>query len=220
VTRLPDAPSVVWCSGLAGVLVRRTGGTVQKVRQAGRHRRARTLTVAAYQVEKDGRAWREPEPLASAMRLARSLATPHEMEFKEADPIRRVILRPYRGKTAFVLLLWQDDAFRHDDRWQRDWYAYAFIMIEYKRGARRPRRRWLFSGRDFSTPARSDQATDDVVRGLLDFITLKPGDTDADYFKNYTQEQLDFCDQHAEAVQLEVMNRFPTASEKRENKNH
>jgi hypothetical protein len=49
---------------------------------------------------------------------------------------------------------------------------------------------------------------DKAVRNVMGWLTLKPGDTDADYFAAYSPEQLDFCRSYAEALQLEVMHRF------------
>ena len=42
----------------------------------------------------------------------------------------------------------------------------------------------------------------------MGFLTLRPGDTDPEYFENYTQEQKEFADQHAEALAVAVMDRF------------
>lgn len=66
----------------------------------------------------------------------------------------------------------------------------------------------IFQGEDFSgSPMNADDA-DETVAALLGFLTLRPGDTDADYFENYTPAQLDFCAQHAEALSLEALTRF------------
>jgi hypothetical protein len=64
----------------------------------------------------------------------------------------------------------------------------------------------IFEGEDFATPGAVD--SDDAIRGLMGFLTLKPGDTDKDYFKNYTPTQRRFADQYAEDLQMEVINRF------------
>lgn len=60
------------------------------------------------------------------------------------------------------------------------------------------RKRWLytmlvndttvFSGHNFSTPNFWD--SEQAIYNLLGFLTLKLGDTDDDYFANYTSEQL------------------------------
>jgi hypothetical protein len=39
----------------------------------------------------------------------------------------------------------------------------------------------------------------------MGFLTLKPGDTDSDYFAEYTPEQMDYCQRYAESLSCEVM---------------
>lgn len=58
----------------------------------------------------------------------------------------------------------------------------------------------LFSGDDFRpSPVHADDS-DDTLRGLLGFLTLRPGDTDAEYFADYTPAQLAFAT--SDAAQL------------------
>ncbi len=45
----------------------------------------------------------------------------------------------------------------------------------------------------------------------MGFLTLRPGDTDPDYFEDYTPEQHAYCDAHAEALSCEVSARFTCA---------
>jgi hypothetical protein len=49
---------------------------------------------------------------------------------------------------------------------------------------------------------------DDAVKNVMGWLTLKPGDTDEELFASYTPEQLAFCAQHAEALQMAVIDRF------------
>ena len=52
----------------------------------------------------------------------------------------------------------------------------------------------LFAGDDFRpSPLHADDS-DDVLRALLGFLTLRPGDTDADYFADYSAAQLEFAE--------------------------
>lgn len=44
--------------------------------------------------------------------------------------------------------------------------------------------------------------SDECVRQLLSFLVLRPGDTDSEYFKGYTQEQLDFANEHGEILSM------------------
>lgn len=51
----------------------------------------------------------------------------------------------------------------------------------------------VFTGDDFSPSPWHAIDTIQVIYSLLGFLTLRPGDTDADYFDGYTPEQLDWC---------------------------
>lgn len=59
----------------------------------------------------------------------------------------------------------------------------------------------LFAGEDFSRGASYAEDSDETVRSLLAFMTLREGDTDSDYFDDYTPEQLAFAENEAEALQ-------------------
>ena len=66
----------------------------------------------------------------------------------------------------------------------------------------------LFTGEDFGCAPSDAIDSDGAVRGVMGFLTLRPGDTDSDYFEGYSKEQFAFCTHHAEALSLEVTNRF------------
>ena len=60
----------------------------------------------------------------------------------------------------------------------------------------------LFEGADFgASPCHAIDA-DETLRGLLGFLTLRPGDTDADYFARYTEAQLAFARGDAESLSM------------------
>ena len=59
----------------------------------------------------------------------------------------------------------------------------------------------LFSGEDCGVSPFHAIDSDDALRGLLGFLTLKPGDTDDDYFDAYTPEQKAWCEAEAEDLQ-------------------
>jgi hypothetical protein len=48
----------------------------------------------------------------------------------------------------------------------------------------------LFSGDDFFCGRFTAIDSDDCLVSLLGFLTLRPGDTDREYFDNYTEEQI------------------------------
>lgn len=60
----------------------------------------------------------------------------------------------------------------------------------------------LFEGSDYSPSPMTAIDSDEAVRGLLGFLTLKPGDTDDEYFEKYTDEQKSFADSSAEGLSM------------------
>ena len=59
----------------------------------------------------------------------------------------------------------------------------------------------LFMGEDYHCSPCHAIDSDDSVRGILCFLTLRPGDTDDEYFAEYTPDQLDFANTRAEYLQ-------------------
>ncbi|MGW3347878.1 hypothetical protein ACWDA3_31675 [Nonomuraea rubra] len=63
----------------------------------------------------------------------------------------------------------------------------------------------IFSASDISSPAGATPSTDTLIstaRTVLSFLTLRPGDTDAEYFEHYTRAQRDWCESYAEELSL------------------
>jgi len=59
----------------------------------------------------------------------------------------------------------------------------------------------IFTGDDLGSSA-DGCSTDQAARSALSFLTLRPGDTDADYFNDYTPAQQAWRDAHAEALAM------------------
>lgn len=119
-------------------------------------------------------------------------------------PLRRCIFRPYRPGAGPVFTL--NTFYAPNPRrnsWGTDGVSYTLDM---RAGGRTVR---LFAGADFFPGAFVCPDSDDAIRSLMSFLTLRQGDTDEEYFANYTQDQIDFCSNHAEALDCEVMRRFP-----------
>lgn len=114
---------------------------------------------------------------------------------------RRVIFNSYRKGMgpSFTLTMWDDVGYN----------AMGKIRIRYRLNMSGTKGHpvTLFAGSDFATPHASD--SDESVAGLMGFLCLRPGDTDADYFDGYSEAQKAFCDDHAEALACEVEARFP-----------
>lgn len=66
----------------------------------------------------------------------------------------------------------------------------------------------IFSGDDFRPSPMHSVDGDDAVAALMNFLTLRPGDTDSEYFESYTAEQMEFAQAHGETLSFEVMQRF------------
>lgn len=64
--------------------------------------------------------------------------------------------------------------------------------------------RLIFEGVDFFTPLGMTRDMRRVAGELLCFLTLREGDTDADYFDDYTPAQLAWRDYYAEDLSAEV----------------
>lgn len=106
------------------------------------------------------------------------------------DILRRCIFRPYRKGQGpvFSLTMW----------WLGERIGYC-LRIDGKP---------LFEGEDFGPSPLHAIDSDDTVNALMGFLTALPGNMDDEYFKEYTQEQLDYCATHAEALSYTVDNRY------------
>lgn len=60
----------------------------------------------------------------------------------------------------------------------------------------------IFEGSDLGVPSCQIAESKETAGSLLDFLTLQEGDTDDEYFENYTHRQLEFRDGPAEEVKF------------------
>jgi hypothetical protein len=113
------------------------------------------------------------------------------------EVIRRCRFTPYRKGMGpcFTLTIW--DTYRTD--------SYGKSCLGYRLTARG---QVVFEGEDFYCPGGVAIDSDSCVASLMGFLTLKPGDTDSDYFAAYTEEQMAYCDSHAESLAMAVYDRF------------
>ena len=63
----------------------------------------------------------------------------------------------------------------------------------------------IFEGNDYGCSPMHSIDGDESVAGLLGFLALREGDTEDDYFKDYTQLQLDFADEFGEDLSYLAM---------------
>lgn len=74
----------------------------------------------------------------------------------------------------------------------------------------------IFSGENFcSSPLHADDS-DATVSAILSFLSMKPGDTDREYFESYSAEQLEWADLHGEELAVLALEMEEQAREGRE----
>jgi hypothetical protein len=93
---------------------------------------------------------------------------------------------------GYILLMWDLDG-RTKSTGQYV-LGYAF----YAPGAAEP----LFLGEDYGCSPMDAIDSNESVRCLLTFLTLRPGDTDREYFEDYTPEQMAFAEGDAERISM------------------
>jgi len=113
--------------------------------------------------------------------------------------LRRVVFEPYRHGPTFTLTTWDCG-----DTISGGKFRIGYRLSMYEEG----KTRTVFEGEDFGCSPMHAIDSDDAVVCLMGFLTLRPGDTDPEYFDDYTAFQLEYADQHAEALSCEVSNRF------------
>ncbi len=112
--------------------------------------------------------------------------------------LRAVEMIPYvdRRVRSFVLITWDTESLYHGGPQQR---------LEYELSEQHPyfnEEKVIFKGDDFGCSPLHAIDSDECLRSLLSFLTLRRGDTDAEYFEDYTPEQMDFRDTHAETLSM------------------
>lgn len=105
------------------------------------------------------------------------------LEAEKDEPIREW----EDGK--FKLKMWEADD-RIPNRVIRNYLAYRFWYDGKE----------VFKGADYAPDASQTDDGDEAVAGLLHFLSLKPGDTDSEYFDSYTTEQMQFAILHGEEL--------------------
>ena len=66
----------------------------------------------------------------------------------------------------------------------------------------------IFDGRHYRPGAATPHDSDQSVAGLMGFLTLRPGETDKEYFENYPTFQKGFALCEAEGLAMAVRDRY------------
>jgi hypothetical protein len=94
---------------------------------------------------------------------------------------------------------WESDTFRLDlyATERTDWRGQTVLAYEfYDQGE------LIFKGEDFAgSPMHADDS-DESVAALLSFLSLRPGDTDAEYLESYTPAQMAWCEDRGEELSM------------------
>lgn len=92
------------------------------------------------------------------------------------------------------------------DTGRTDWRGQSYIGYRLRYVSRVPSQRLvIFEGENFSgSPFYADDSNE-TLGGLLTFLSLRPGDTDREYFDSYTPDQMDFAQTHGEYLSLVAM---------------
>lgn len=115
--------------------------------------------------------------------------------------LRTIILAPYAKGNGPRFTLQTRDTGRFDGTHSTLAYTLSMKLPGKPRTV-------IFEGADYGVPSHQCIDSDDAVRGLLVFLTLRPGDTDSEYFEGYTDAQRAFCEEHAEALAMASYDRF------------
>ena len=121
--------------------------------------------------------------------------------------VRTVRLSPYRKGMGPTFTLELYDLNQSDSAGR---FAVGYKLTEKRPGQKRSR--VLFECKDpvCAVFVHSAVDSDETVENVLTWLTLRPGDTDAEWFESYSRDQLDFANSDAEALQVETMDRFGT----------
>lgn len=109
---------------------------------------------------------------------------PDQVPSLDSDAVLRFVRL---GDTSHTLLTW--DTYRTDS-YGKSILGYAFWEDQ---GPHATDDTPLFAGEDFHCSPMDAIDSDASLRSILTFLTLRPGDTDRDYFDDYTARQLDWA---------------------------
>lgn len=100
--------------------------------------------------------------------------------------IRTVTFRPFRSKSEPIFSL--------ETYQSSPGIAYRLTMRQGKKST------VIFEGEDFMPSIMHAADSDETVRSLMSFLTMRFGDTDSEYFDNYNSVQLNFVERYAESL--------------------
>lgn len=131
------------------------------------------------------------------------------MKTTKAD-LRYVVFSPFQYGPTFALKVW--DCNKRDSLGK---HVLGYRLTQFGPGV--DRQNWqseiLFEGEDFCCSPCHAVDSNETIEQIMGFLTLRPGDTDSEYFDNYTPRQMEFCEQYAEYLACAVMAWFEGENE-------
>ena len=112
------------------------------------------------------------------------------------DILGKWVYRPYRrgtGMPVFVLYLYDLNV----RQGAQHLLGYALEQVD---PSGKKRRTTIFRGADFGSSPMHAVDSPETRKALMGFLCLRPGDTDREYFDDYTEVQWDFANLHAETL--------------------
>lgn len=119
------------------------------------------------------------------------------------DPLMRkdkrmktITVRTETGKGERIRT-WDSGRFHLElfDTGRRDWRGQTLLGYELRDDGR-----LIFAGQDFAGSPMNADDSDATVAALLTFLSLRPGDTDREYFDGYSTEQLEWAESNGEEL--------------------
>lgn len=121
------------------------------------------------------------------------------------DIIRTVVFSPFRRGMGprFTLRLWDTG---NNDIYGKSCLGYQLTYAKDNGNGYTTVK--VFEAEDFYPSLMYPIDGDKCIVSLMNFLCLQKGDTDEEYFKDYTEVQCHFRDTYAEDVAMAVLHRF------------
>lgn len=129
-----------------------------------------------------------------------AVLAPRGYRVNEDTLLRHVRMEPYiKGKgPTFDLVTWDTGRRFSTGQWK---IGAALFSSESEDP--------IFHNEEIGVAPADPIDSDGATRGALGWFTLRPGDTDRDYFADYAEAQLAFADAHAESLSMYTLDDDP-----------
>jgi hypothetical protein len=115
---------------------------------------------------------------------------------------RKMVFTPYNNGPVFTLHTYRVWLSPYGPTDGKERLEYTLHMKEHGISS------LVFHSDDFRCSPLHATDSDETMRSLMGFLTLRPGDVEDEYFTGYSTDQRDFADLHAEALWIETETRL------------